>query len=194
MSVPCSVSANSIEREPQDPLSPIIPPSIQRQHGTARFPPYTKEEPSSTKRSQERGQPHRSNAGRPGLASLATERWDPIVDLANTCSFDLKKPGTQWYVYKVFKRTCLTTFPHNPDNIAHDLTRSGIGAGQDKRSKSSDHTVELSATDENGSNWESTMHPTTKLAINLVEEPSDAVPLLESVAGSLSAILDHCDV
>ena len=94
----------------------------------------------------------------------------------------------------LFKRAHLTTFPHNPDNVAHDPTRSDIGVGRDEKSGSSKHIAELSVMDENGSNQESTTYPTTKLAINLVEELSDIVPLLESVAGSLSAILDHCDV
>ena len=34
----------------------------------------------------------------------------------------------------------------------------------------------------------------TKLAINLVKESADAFHSLKSVVGSLSAILDHCDV
>ena len=34
----------------------------------------------------------------------------------------------------------------------------------------------------------------TRLAINLVKEPSDVFPPLKSVAGGLSAVLDHCEV
>ena len=44
------------------------------------------------------------------------------------------------------------------------------------------------------SNWGSTAYATTKLAINLVKESADVFPPLKSVAGGLSAILDHCDV
>ena len=47
---------------------------------------------------------------------------------------------------------------------------------------------------ESKSDWKSTAYATTKLAINLVKESSDAFPPLKSVAGGLSAILDHCDV
>ena len=87
--------------KPRGQLSSIAPPFIQQQHGTARSPPYSTEASSSAKRSQERGRPHRSNAGRPGgFTSLATELRNRILDLTDTCSFDLKKPGTQRYVYK----------------------------------------------------------------------------------------------
>ena len=47
---------------------------------------------------------------------------------------------------------------------------------------------------ESKSDWKSTTYATTKLAINLVKESSDAFPPLKSVVGGLSAILDHCDV
>ena len=49
-------------------------------------------------------------------------------------------------------------------------------------------------TDKNGSDWKSTAYNATKLAINLVKESADTFPPLGSVAGGLSAILDHCDV
>ena len=103
ISTPRLVSANSAEWKSPGQLSSIVPPFIQRQHGTARSPLYTTEveAPSSAKRSQERGQPRRSNVGRPGdFTSLATEPRNRILDLADICSFDLKKPGTQRYVYK----------------------------------------------------------------------------------------------
>ena len=38
------------------------------------------------------------------------------------------------------------------------------------------------------------MYNTAKLTINLVKESADTFPPLKSVAGGLSAILDHCDV
>ena len=66
--------------------------------------------------------------------------------------------------------------------------------GQGEQSKPAENTIKPSATDEAGSNWKSTAYSTTKLAINLVKESADTFPLLKSVMGGLSAILDHCDV
>jgi len=60
--------------------------------------------------------------------------------------------------------------------------------------KSLDHTIDPRATSKGKSRWGSTVYATTKLAINLVKESSDAFPPLKSVAGGLSAILNHCDV
>ena len=44
------------------------------------------------------------------------------------------------------------------------------------------------------SDLKSTAYATTKLAVDFVKESSDVFPPLKSVAGGLSAILDHCDV
>jgi len=44
------------------------------------------------------------------------------------------------------------------------------------------------------SDWKATTYATTKLAIDLVKESSDVFPPLKSVAGGLSAILNHCEV
>ena len=97
------------------PVSSIAPPFIQPRHGTARSPLYPTEVPSSAKRSQGRGQPCRSNPGRPhGLTPLATRPQDRILDLANTCPFDLKKPGTQRYVYKYTGRNLSNCFSAQP--------------------------------------------------------------------------------
>ena len=63
----------------------------------------------------------------------------------------------------------LTVLSRNVDDAAHDPARSVVGTGRDEQSKPSENTVEPSATDEN-------------------------FPPLKSVMGSLSAILDHCDV
>ena len=68
------------------------------------------------------------------------------------------------------------------------------GKDQDSTPKSLDHTVNPGVAPENKSDRGSTAYATTKLAINLVKESSDAFPPLKSVAGGLSAILDHCDV
>ena len=57
-----------------------------------------------------------------------------------------------------------------------------------------DDTVDPEVVPESKPGWKSTAYTTTKLAINLVKESSDIFPPLKSVAGGLSAILDHCDV
>jgi hypothetical protein len=60
--------------------------------------------------------------------------------------------------------------------------------------KTPDDTGDLGVVPGSKSDWGSTAYATTKLAINLVKESSDVFPPLKSVAGGLSAILDHCDV
>ena len=73
--------------------------------------------------------------------------------------------------------------------------RSVFKSGQSKNPKpSGPKTTDPSAAHEDESNWKSTAYSTTKLAINLVKESSDAFPPLKSVVGGLSAILQHCDV
>ena len=88
----------------------------------------------------------------------------------------------------------LTVFPRNPDNAARDPTQSVTGTEHNKRPEPSEHAVKPSATDESESDRKPTPYSITKLATNLVEESADAFPPLKSVVGSLSAILDHCDV
>ena len=60
--------------------------------------------------------------------------------------------------------------------------------------KPSGQTTDAEATPERKSDWKSTAYAATKLAINLVKESSDVFPPLKSVAGGLSAVLDHCEV
>jgi hypothetical protein len=59
---------------------------------------------------------------------------------------------------------------------------------------SSNCIVDPTAAHENNSNWMSTAYSAAKLAINMIKESSDVFPPLKSVAGGLSAILQHCDV
>ena len=92
------------------------------------------------------------------------------------------------------QRAYLTFSSLNLDNAARDPTQSVPRTRQGKPSEPSEHTIKPSATDETESNWRSTAYSTTKLAINLVKESADAFPPLKSVAGGISAILDHCDV
>ena len=94
----------------------------------------------------------------------------------------------------VFRGTYLTIFPYKSDNAAHNPTQSATRTEHNKQPETSEHTVKPSVVDENGSNRKSTTYSATKLAINLVEESADAFPPLKSIVGSLSAILDHCNV
>ena len=63
----------------------------------------------------------------------------------------------------------LTVLSCKVGNAAHDPTRSVVRTGRDEQLKPSEITVEPSTTDE-------------------------TFPPLKSILGSLSAILDHCDV
>ena len=78
----------------------------------------------------------------------------------------------------------------DPDTVSNQNLPVPGGSLQ----KTPDHTVDQKAAPESGSDWKSTAYATTKLAIDLVKETSDAFPPLKAVAAGLSAILDHCDV
>ena len=75
-----------------------------------------------------------------------------------------------------------------------DRIRSVFKTGHNHSSKLSEYALDTSAIDKDRSDWKSTAYSTTKLAIQMVKESSDAFPPLKSVAGGLSAILNHCDV
>jgi len=61
--------------------------------------------------------------------------------------------------------------------------------------ESSDRTVEPTTISKNKSDRKSAAYATTKLAINIAKEPSDAgFPPLKSLAGVLLAILSHCEL
>ena len=109
------------------------------------------------------------------------------------------------------------TFSRNTDHFSFsDRIRSVFGKGRGDSPESTDHMavdpratsenqsdwksttdhmdVDPRAASENQSDWKSTTYATTRLAINLVKESSDVFPPLKSVAGGLSAILNHCEV
>ena len=94
----------------------------------------------------------------------------------------------------VFRGTYLTIFPYKSGGTARDPTQSATRTEHNKQPETSEHTIKPSAADKNGSNRKSTTYSVTKLAINLVEESADTFPPLKSVVGSLSTILDHCNV
>jgi len=89
----------------------------------------------------------------------------------------------------------ITLYSPNADRSSiSDRLRSVFRRDQSNRPKSSYYIVDPSAAYEKKSNWKSSAYSTTKLAIHMVKESSDAFPPLKSVAGGLSAILKHCDV
>ena len=94
----------------------------------------------------------------------------------------------------VLRGVHLTILPCDPGNAAQDPIQEVIGTEQDRQSELSEHAIESSATDENGSDREPTAYSTTKSAINLVKESTDAFTPLKSIGGRLSEILNHCDV
>ena len=75
-----------------------------------------------------------------------------------------------------------------------DRIRSIFRTGKRQDSKPQKHSIDEIEIDENKSDWKSTTYATTKLALHMVRETSDAFPPLKAVAGGLSAILNHCDV
>ena len=85
---------------------------------------------------------------------------------------------------------CTPSRNTDPDTVSNKNLPVPGGSLQ----KTLDHTVDQKAAPESGSDWKSTAYATTKLAIDLVKEASDAFPPLRAVAGGLSAILNHCDV
>ena len=60
--------------------------------------------------------------------------------------------------------------------------------------RTSDHTFDENAMNQNESSWMSIVYPSTKVVIDVVKESSDVFPPLKSVAGGLAAILKHYDV
>ena len=95
----------------------------------------------------------------------------------------------------LFRTTHLTTLFCDTDRHATpDLFRSVFRIGKRNQTKSSDDTADSGPASKNKSSRKSTAYSTTKLAIHLVKESSDAFAPLKSVAGGLSAILKHCDV
>ena len=84
---------------------------------------------------------------------------------------------------------------HPPRNTDPDtVSNKNLPVPGGSLQKTPDHTVDQKAAPESGSDWKSTAYATTKLAIDLVKETSDAFPPLKAVAAGLSVILNHCDV
>ena len=110
-------------------------------------------------------------------------------------SRDQESDGTRtmisWTVHLTTLFSC-NTGPHSVSNQI--IFVPGRDRGDGDHPKFPGHVVDPRTASEGRSGWSSTAYATTKLAINLVKESSDAFPPLKSVAGGLSAILNHCDV
>ena len=169
-------------------------------NGTARPPLPTTEGPSRAKRCEEQGWAHRGR--RPGLSGRTTpcrinpRSRDQPLNFAAIQSFALSGPGIERYEITFSPGIHLTiSFSRNIGrHTMTDRIRSVFRTGQGRASKPSKQTVYTSTIDKSKPDLKSTAYATTKLAINMVKESSDAFPPLKSVAGGLSAILNHCDV
>jgi len=94
-----------------------------------------------------------------------------------------------------FRVIHLTVMLRNADDVvSHPTQSAGVRSRQAGNSEPSKRAVKPSAVDQAKSDRRSTTYATTKLAINMVKDASDVFPPLKSIAGGLSAILNHCDV
>ena len=105
-----------------------------------------------------------------------------------------KTHGSNGMRTATFRVIRLTITPRNADDIVSCPAQPAVGPRQAERLELSSHTVKPIVTDEAKPNWKSTAYVTTKLAINIVRDSSDAFPPLKSVVGGLSSILKQCDV
>jgi len=103
--------------------------------------------------------------------------------------------GTWIFIFRMIHLLQHFSCNTDPRSVSDQiLSVPGRGRSDGNNQETPGHTVDPRATSEGKSNWSSTAYATTKLAINLVKESSDAFPPLKSVVGGLSAILNHCDV
>ena len=181
------------------PLSLLSSTPIQPRNGTARSPLSVADGSSGAKRRQERGWLHRRSragfSGRTAPRRINSRSWDRSLDFADAQPLNHPGPGIQQYANDLISDDHLTTFRsyNTGRRTISDRIRSVFKTGQGQNSKPSKRTVDPSI-DENKSDRRSTTYAATKLAIKMVRESSDVFPPLKSVAGGLSAILDHCDV
>jgi len=180
----------------------IIPSStsIQRQNEVAKLPLSTKKPSSGAKQSQERDRARRRSKRSRSSCTTTSHRInyrpsDRHLDFATVQALDPSRSGIERYANNFLPDDVSNyTFSRNTDHSSFsDRFRSVFRTGQSGHPESSDHVDKRTAS-ENKSDWKSTTYATTKLAINLVKESSDVFPPLKSVAGGLTAILDHCEV
>ena len=79
-------------------------------------------------------------------------------------------------------------------NIDSDRILPVPGRDESSPPEPSGHTTDTGAVSESGWGRDTTAYNATRFLIRAVQESSDAFPPLKSVAGGLSAILDHCEV
>jgi len=180
------------------------PASTQRQNEVTeviKVPPPAKKHSSKPKQGQERDRSHRRpKRSRACITSHGINSRPSNCHLRSidTQPLDSSWSGIQRYV-KGFvtdtssKRTCSRNTAEG-SNIVSNQIISIPGRDQTALPESSTRTADPRPTPEGGSDWKSTAYATTKLAIDLVKESSDWFPPLKSVAGGLSAILNHCEV
>ena len=156
---------------------------IRRKHPQAQSEEEREANPVGTTQSDLTASPH----SQPDLRIESSISLTP----APSTSQNREPSGT---CTSVFRRTYLTNFPCKLDNAAHDPTQSATGTEHDKQPEPSEYTVNPSAMDENELSRGSTPYSATKLATNMAEESADAVPPLNSLVGSLSAVVNHRDV
>jgi len=173
--------------------------SIQQQNEVAKPPLSTKKPSSSAKQSQERYRAHRKSK-RSQFSCTTSHRInsrpsDRHLDFATVQALDPSRSGIERYANNLLTDDISNhTFSRNADHSSFsDRFRSVFKMGQSGRPESSERVDKRTAS-ENKSDWKSTTYATTKLAINLVKESSDVFPPLKSVAGGLTAILNHCEV
>ena len=181
------------------------PASTRRQNEVTeviKVPPPAKKPSSKPKQSQERDRSHRrpkrSRACRITSHGINSRSSNCHLRSVDTQALDPSWSGIQRYV-KGFvtdtssKRTCSRNTAEGSNIVSNQIV-SMPGRDQSALPESSTRAADPRPTPESESDWKSTTYATTKLAIDLVKESSDVFPPLKSVAGGLSAILNHCEV
>lgn len=92
---------------------------------------------------------------------------------------------------KLSRVIALTGSPRGTDNTITGNVQSV--QREDEHQKLSDRVFDRGNASKNKSNWKSIAYSSTKMVLDVVKESSDAFPL-KAAAGSLVAVLKHCDV
>ena len=79
-------------------------------------------------------------------------------------------------------------------SVVPDRSPSVPNVNESEPAKLSSYVIDPSAAYENKLSWRSTVYASAKVVIDVVKESSDVFTPLKSVAGGLSAVLNHYDV
>ena len=162
--------------------------------------------PKSLRRTQRKARSETSPTERQSEADSAVPRpTEPTPDLRTGTSIllapgpliprDQESNGMYMILLRASGDLSKRMFSSNADpNTVPNQTLPAPGNDQSDLQRPSDDTTDSRTVSVSKSNWKSTAYSTTKLAVDPVKESSDACPPLKSVAGGLSAILDHCEV